>query len=45
METTGFDFEFDLNVRAYLSINLEEKITLERGIKAIGHKEKPAFTF
>ena len=45
METTGFSWEFDLNVRAHLSINLEEKITLERGIKAIGHKEKAAFDF
>ena len=32
METTRFAQEFDLNVRAHLSINLEGKITLERGI-------------
>ena len=45
METTGFALEFDLNVKAHLSINLEEKITLERGVKEIGHKEKASFYF
>ena len=34
-----------MNVRAHLSINLEGKITLERGIKAIGHKGKATFVF
>ena len=43
MKITGIEWEFDPNVRAHLSINLECEITLERGIKAIGHKEKAAF--
>ena len=45
METRGFALEFELNVRAHLSINLKEKITLERGIKAIRHEEKAAFDY
>ena len=45
MKTTGIDEEFDPNVGAHLSINLEWEITLERGIKAIEHKKKAAFDF
>ena len=45
MKTTGIAEEFDPNVGAHLSINLEWEITLERGIKAIGHKKKAAFDF
>ena len=43
VRTTGIELEFDPNARAHLSINLECEITLERGIKAIGYKEKAAF--
>ena len=43
MKTTGIVLEFDPNVRAHLSINLGCEITLERGIKALGHKEKATF--
>ena len=45
MKTTGIVEEFDPNVGAHLSINLEWEITLERGIKAIRHKKKAAFDF
>ena len=45
MKTTGIDEEFDPNVGVHLSINLEWEITLERGIKAIGHKKKAALDF
>ena len=32
MKITGIEWEFDPNVRAHLSINLEGEITLERSI-------------
>ena len=43
MKITGIEKEFDPNVSAHLSINLGCDITLERGIKTIGYKEKAAF--
>ena len=38
MEIARFDQEFDLYARALLSTNQNGKITLEKGIKARGHK-------
>ena len=44
-ENYGNCLGFDPNVRAHLSINLGCEITLERGIKTTGYKEKAAFDF
>ena len=43
VRTAGIEQEFDSNARAHLSINFYCGITLERGVKARGYKEKAAF--
>ena len=45
MRSAGIEQKCDPNAGAYLSIILEHEMTLERSIKAIGHKEKAAFVF
>ena len=45
MRSAGIEHKCDSNAGAYLSIILKHEMTLERSIKAIGHKEKTAFVF
>ena len=43
VRTAGIEQEFDSNARARSSFNYQCGITMKRGIKAIGYKEKAAF--
>ena len=43
MRSAGMEQKCDPNAGAYLSIILEHEMTLERSIKARGHKEKAVF--
>ena len=43
VRTVGIEQEFDSNARACSSFNYQCGITMKRGIKAIGHKEKASF--
>ena len=45
MGIARFDQDFELNVRALLSIDQNGKITLEGGIKGRGMKDEVAFDF
>ena len=43
VRTTGIEQDFDSNARARSSFTYQCRITMKRGIKAIGYKEKAAF--
>ena len=43
VRTAGIEQEFDPNTRTCSSFNYQCEITMKRGIKAIGYKEKAVF--